>query len=197
MAGIGGDQERFVKPGASVPADGSGPSSAAILVPPTEASPGDGEWGVRSVAAGFAVDLDASALVDVMSRALLAHHRKSIASGQRPDGGGAQKPLGRQALADPDRESPHRGYNTGLLADDLRRTAITSNGASASCRILPPTARNAYVAKEAARGVVLLTGAGAAGEAAVDAARAAVAVLVTGRTLDSNPAGVTAKDTDT
>lgn len=193
MSRIQGADGRFVRAGGPVPTDGSGSPSVVVLIPESEEG-GDVEWGVRTVSAGFAIELDPVALCDAMSRALLDHHREALSTGQRPDGGGPQKPLGRRALADPDRESANRGYNTGLLADELRRTAITSDGLTATCRILPPTVRNAYVAKEAARGVVLLTGAGAAGEAAANAARAVVAVMVEGLTLKATPAAVTAKD---
>lgn len=157
------------------------PESAVVVVPP--ASEVAAEWGVRSVSAGLALDLDAAILVDAMTRAHLRHTRQAIIDGVRPDGGGPQRPLGKRATADPDRESPHRDFKTGELADGLRRTAIVSDGQTASSRVLPPTSRTAHVAKERARGVELLTAAGAAGEAALAGARAAVAAMATGRVV--------------
>ncbi len=115
--------------------------STTIEVLPAIDEGGSAEWGVRVVSAGFTVDLDAGHLVDAMTRASLEHHRRAILEGRRPDGGGEQKPLGRKAASDPDRESPHRGYKTGEMADGLRRTPIVSSGGEASSRILPPVSR--------------------------------------------------------
>ena len=122
-------------------ADGSGPATATVVIPATDTGDDGLEWGSRVVSAGFAIDLDAAILVDAMSAALLKHTRDALMSGQRPDGGGAQAPLGARALSDPDRESPHRGFNSGVLADELRRSPIVSNGQTASCRISPPSRR--------------------------------------------------------
>ena len=116
--------------------------------------------------------------------------------GKRPDGGGEQKPLSKQALANPDRESPHRGYHTGLLADGLYRTAIKSDGNTASSTINAPPERNAYLGKERKRGVVLLTAAGAAGEAAATAARETARVMASGAKIVTDPATVAAKDAE-
>ena len=115
------------------------------------------EWGSRVVSAGFAVDLDAAILIDAMSAAHLAHTRAAILGGERPDGGGAQDPLRARTLADPERQSEHRGYRTGLLADELRRSPIESNGQTASCRISPPPSRVAYVNVERSRNREMLT----------------------------------------
>ena len=153
-----------------------------------------GEWGVRQVSAGLALDLDAAILVDAMTRAHLAHTRAALEAGQRPDGGGEQKPLGKRAAADPDRESPHRNYKTGELADNIYRTEIVSDGQTASCRVIPPKARQAHVAKERARGATLPTGDGAAGQAAIAGARAAVAAMLSGRQVIHDDGETTAKE---
>ncbi len=151
-------------------------------------------WGHRRVAAGFAIDLDAAHIVDEMTRAWLQHTRAALMAGERPDGGGPQKPLGIRASSDPDRESPHRAFNTGELADGLRRTAIKSDGQTASATVYPPTSRTAYVGREQRRGVVLLTGDGAAGEAAMAGARQAAEVMTSGRAVISDPGETTAKE---
>jgi hypothetical protein len=168
------------------------------IVPPLDVDDDENGWGIRIVSAGFAIDLRAEVLVDAMTRATLAHHRESILSGQRPDGGGPQRPLGQRALADPDRQSPHRGYKSGELADGIRRTAIKSSGGGteATSRIVGPPSRNAYLGKEAARGVVLVTGAGRAGEVATAAAAACVEAMVSGREVLNDRGETTAKETD-
>lgn len=178
--------------GPMLPADGSG-GPASIVLQPQSDGPSE-EWGTRVVSAGWAVDLDPAILLDRMSAAWLEHTRAALMSGQRPDGGGPQKPLSKRALSDPDRDSPHRGFNSGLLADELRRTPITSDGQTASCRCLPPTSRNAYVSKEQQRGVVLLTGAGAAGEAAIAAAREVALPMAQGRQVETDRRELTARE---
>jgi hypothetical protein len=150
--------------------------------------------GVQVVSVGFAIDIDPVALVDVMTRAAMAQIRGAILEGQRPDGRGAQKPLSRQALSDPDRESPHRGYNSGLLADSIRRTPIKSTATGATSTVLPPASRNAYVGAERKRGVNLITGAGAVGGAAAAAAQEALGVIADGKSIQHTPAALTAKD---
>ena len=180
--------------GRNLPADGSaGPTVIPVVTPAAGDGP-DLEWGSRVVAAGFAVDLDAAILIDAMSAAHLAHTRAAILGGERPDGGGAQDPLRARTLADPERQSEHRGYRTGLLADELRRTEIVSDRHTASCRILPPVARNAYVGRERKLGRELLTVRGAAGAAVVAAARAAAAEMVSGLEVGKNSGEVAAKD---
>lgn len=184
------------KPGGRpLPADGSaGPTVVPVI--PTVADTGDVEWGTRCVSAGFAIDLDAGILVDRMSAALLQHTREAILEGQRPDGGGEQTALSARALAAPDRQSDNRGYRTGELADGLRRTAIESNGREASCRVLPPVSRNAYVARERKLGRELLTIRGAAGAVVEAAAREAVAEMVSGDEVAKNRGEVAAKDVE-
>lgn len=186
---------RAPKTDGKVPADGSGPDTAIVVLPEVD-DPEAVEWGTRTVSAGFAIDLDPAHLVDAMTRALLDHHRTALMEGKRPDGGGEQKPLSKQALANPDRESPHRGYHTGLLADGLYRTAIKSDGNTASSTINAPPERNAYLGKERKRGVVLLTAAGAAGEAAATAARETARVMASGAKIVTDPATVAAKDAE-
>ncbi len=175
-----------------MPADGSGPPTSVVVVPTMDS--GDVEWGVRTVSAGFAVELDAAVIVDRMSEAWLKHTRAAILSGQRPDGGGPQDELSARALSAPDRQSDNRGYRSGELADGLRRTAIESDGRTASCRVAPPVSRNAYVARERKNGRELLTLRGAAGAVVEAAAREVVAEIVTGAELDKNSTSITAKD---
>ena len=67
-----------------------------------------------------------------------------------------------------------------MLADELHRSAIKSDGRTASCTVAPPPSRNAYLAGERRRGRELLTLRGAAGEAVAAAARAAVAEMLSG-----------------
>ena len=179
-----------------LPADGSGPTTSTVVVPAVDTGDDGLEWGTRCVSAGFAIDLDAAILVDRMSAAHLAHTRTAILEGQRPDGGGEQAPLSARALAAPDRQSDHRAYKSGELADGLRRTAIESNGREASCRVLPPVSRNAYVGRERKLGRELLSVRGAAGAVVEAAARAAVAEMVSGDEVAKNRGEVAAKDVE-
>jgi hypothetical protein len=126
--------------------------------------------GTRVHSAGFELDLDPAIPVDRMSRAILLHLRESILEGKRPDGKGSQKALGAKAAAIPGRQSPFRGYRTGVLADGLRRLRIKTSGNKATTRILGPTTRNVYLAQEAKKGVRYITGAGAVGDVAKAAA---------------------------
>lgn len=184
---------RTPRTGSPLAADGTAGPTVGVVVPAATAS-SDVEWGARVISAGFAVELDPVILVDAMSRALLSHTRDAILAGQRPDGGGAQAELSARALAAEGRQSEHRGYKSGELADGLRRTAIESDGRTASCRVLPPKSRTAYVAKERKRGIVLLTGAGAAGAAVAEAARAAVGAMMSGATVERDKSETVAKD---
>ena len=154
------------------------------------------EWGGRTIAAGFSVDLDAATIVDRMSEALLRHLRESLLTGERPDGAGEQAPLSARAAAIPGRQSQFRGYRTGVLADELHRSAIKSDGRTASCTVAPPPSRNAYLAGERRRGRELLTLRGAAGAAVAAAARAAVAEMVSGDEVAKNRGEVAAKDVE-
>lgn len=188
-----GPDGRWLKTDGDVPADGSGSPTVIVILPEVD-DPAGLEWGTRTVSAGFAIDLDAGHLVNASTRAFLDHTRNAIMSGQRPDGGGEQKALSRQALANPDRESPHRAFNTGELADGLYRTPIKSTGPTATSTVLPPASRNAYVGKERKRGVLLLTGNGAAGEAAANAARETAKAMTNGAKIVTDPSAVTAED---
>lgn len=176
-----------------MPADGSGPPTSVVVVPALDTA-GDVEWGTRVVSAGFAVDLDAGAIVDRMSEAWLKHTRGAILAGQRPDGGGPQDELSARALSAPDRQSDNRGYRSGELADGLRRSVIESDGRTASCRVAPPVSRNAYVARERKNGRLLVTLKGAAGAAVEAAAREAVAEMMSGTEVSKSRGEVAAKD---
>lgn len=100
------------------------------------------------------IDFDARALVDAGRRAIIVELREQIMEGVAPDGS-PQPPLSRRAALQP-RESQHRGYKTGELADGLRATPIKGDADAASSTILPPTNRNVVLAKEAERGHLYL-----------------------------------------
>ena len=180
-----------------LPADGSAGPTVIPVVDATETGAPSLEWGTRVVTAGLAIDLDAAILVEAMADAHLRHTRAAILAGERPDGGGPQDPLRARTLADPDRQSPHRGYKTGTLADEIYRTPIETTGNEASCRILPPRARNAYVGKERKLGRELLTVRGAAGEAVAKAAREVAAEMMTGNAIAKNGGEIAAKEVKT
>lgn len=97
-------------------------------------------------------DLDAGLLVDALTTALLVHYRAAVMAGEKPDGTGSQPPLKEQAAKARDRKAKVRGYRTGFMADNLRRSKITGSTTKAQSRILPPTSRNVYIAAEAKRG---------------------------------------------
>ena len=164
----------------------AGGEGTNTVIPPSSGGDDEDGWGTNTVSAGLSLDLDAAILVDRMTRALLTHHREAILSGQRPDGKGPQKPLSSQALAAPGRQSDHRGYRTGVLADGLRRTKIEGDRQNATSRIVPPTNRNVYVANELRNGVSILTLAGKAGEVAREAAGEAVAEITTGKRIEKS-----------
>lgn len=139
------------------------------------------------------MDLDPAILVDRMTRAVLQHTREAILEGKRPDGGGPQKALSKQALA-ADRQSPHRGYRSGVLADGIKRSKIKRSGTKATSTIVPPPSRNAYLAQERKRGINLLTLAGASGEAAREAAREAVKEIAQGGEVPKSDKELEAED---
>jgi hypothetical protein len=176
-------------------ADGSGPATATVVIPATDTGDDGLEWGSRVVSAGFAIDLDPVILVDAMSAALLKHTRDALMAGQRPDGGGAQAPLSARALSDPDRESPPVD---SLVASrrELRRSDITSDGRTASCKVSPPPSRNAYIGRERRLGREFLTVRGAAGAAVEAAAREAVGEILTGNAIDKDRDELAAKDAE-
>lgn len=170
------------------------PGSPGEVIPPSEpVAMGPDEWGVSTASVGFAIDLDPAIFIDRMTRAVLAHTRDSLLEGKRPDTGGDQKPLSRQALA-VDRQSEHRGYRTGHLADNIRRTTIKRSGTEASASIAPPQNRNVYVSTERARVINLLTLAGRSGDAARAAAQGAVAEIAEGGKVPVNDREVDAED---
>lgn len=170
------------------------PRTGVVLLPALDDAPAGDEWGFKRMSSGFALDLDPAPMVDAASRAVLTHARTSILEGKRPDTGGPQRPLSRRTLRDPDRQSEHRGYRTGLLADGIRRSNLTSDGQTATATIVGPPERNAFLGKEKAKGVNLLTLSGLSGEAAKAAVAEVVAVVATGRKVEADVSGVGAKD---
>lgn len=171
-----------------------GPGEGTTVIPPSSETSTEDGWGTNTVSAGLSLDLDAAILVDHMTRALLTHHREALLAGQRPDGRGPQKPLSQRALDAPGRQSDHRGYRTGVLADGLRRTKIEGDRQNATSRIVPPPNRNVYVATELKNGVSILTLAGKAGEVAREAAGEAVAEITTGRRIRKSKGEVEAEE---
>lgn len=130
------------------------------------------------------IDVDARAIVDVARRTILGATSENIRSGRRPDGG-PQRPLSKRAAADPTRESPHRGFKSGHMADELRATPIKGSSSQAESTIAVPTDRNVFIATEAARGVRYL-GIGPAIAAAVDQAVAeTVSAMMEGRKVEA------------
>lgn len=170
-----------MKPGSPLRPGEESPDSGVVLVTPSTREAAEGETAMTTsiVSAGFVVDLRADLIVDEITTDLLKHFRKSIMTGQRADGG-PQRPLSKGRQNDPGRESTYRGFATGHLADNLRRTTITGSTAAAKSKILPPTDRNVFFATEAKRGVGYLSVDGVAGEVAQSAAQNAVQFLTTG-----------------
>jgi hypothetical protein len=150
-----------------------------VLVPPRH-DPAD-ENGVQVSTEGLSMLLDPAVIVAAMREAHMSHTRAAIEEGKRPDGKGPQRPLGTRAAADPERKSDVRNVRTGELVEGLRASPIKSDGVTASSTLLPPKSRQAHVAREAKRGVILLTTEGAAGRAARAGAQDAVAAMLTGR----------------
>lgn len=153
----------------------------------------DGEWGATTVSAGLALDFNPAIIVDGMRRAWLKHTRESILTGQAVEGGEAD-PLGRRALEAPGRQSDHRLYKTGALADGLCSDGIESNGQTATATVKPPRSRTVIVAKERRRGRNIMTTEGAAGAAAMEGARLAVEAMRTGRKVIIDPGDVDADE---
>lgn len=143
---------------------------------------------------GLTIDMSADILVDAMTRACLVHTREAILAGVRPDGGGSQRKLGIKAASLPGRQSPFRGFNTGQLADHLRRTKIKGTTNKASSRIVGPSNRNVYLSQEAAKGVNFLTAEGTSGEVMREAAQAAVTAMVSGREVIRDTGDVESED---
>lgn len=182
-----------VKLGGTLRPQDMDPDTGCVLLPTLNDGPSGDEWGCSRVSAGFCLDLNPALLLDAMTRAVLLHTRGSIIEGKRPDNGAAQVELSKRALANPARQSPNRGYSTGLLADHLKRD-MTSDGQTAKARIIGPPARNAFLAQQRARGINLLTLAGKSGDAMREAAEAVVAGMATGREVLSDTGDVDAED---
>lgn len=176
---------------ANQPLPAGSPGEIIPPIPATALAPD--EWGVRMAHAGFGIDTDPAVILDPMTIAHLLHTRTSILEGKRPDTGGDQRPLSRQALAVP-RHSEHRGNRTGYFADHIRRTKIKRSGFEATSSIVPPPNRNVYVADERKHGVNLLTLAGKSGEVVRQAARDAVAKIAQGGKVPTNDREVEAED---
>lgn len=100
----------------------------------------------------WSFDLDAGLLVDAITTSLLTLYRQAIQRGLKPDGSGAHPPLKAGAAMVKNRKGKTRGYRTGYLADNLRRSKITGTTTKAQSRIVPPVNRNVFVATEAKRG---------------------------------------------
>lgn len=117
-----------------------------------------GDVKITTTFAAEALEINTSAdlLVDAATHALLVYYRNAIMSGTKPDGSGPQVKLSQASAADPSRLSEYRGFKTGVLADGIRRTAITGTTTKARASILPPTNRNVFVAEEAKRGIFYL-----------------------------------------
>ena len=121
-----------------------------------------GDFQVRIKGPPLVLDLDARRLVDASSAALLAHLRDAIEASRDPGTGRSHPPLKRRAREAPGRLGD-RGYRTGLLADEIARTAVRGSSTRARTLIEPPPERIAYVKAEAKRGTRLLASDGAAG----------------------------------
>lgn len=152
-------------------------------------SAGDGPV---QVVGDLVIDFDARALVDVGRRAILAELRDQIMEGIAPDGS-PQPPLSRRAALQP-RDSPHRGFKTGELADGLRATPIRGNADAASSRILPPTNRNVVLAKEAERGHTYLEMGPRTEAAAMRAVGEAIDAMLDGRKVEAEQGEPRAED---
>lgn len=138
------------------------------------------------------IDFDARALVDVGRRAILAELREQIMDGIAPDGS-PQPPLSRRAALQP-RESQHRGFKTGELADGLRATPIKGDADAASSKILPPTNRNVVLAKELERGHTYLEMGPRTEAAAMRAIEEAMDAMLDGRKVEAEQGEPLAKD---
>lgn len=124
----------------------------------TRADGAKGDVKITTTFAAEALEVNTSAdlLVDAATHALLIYYRNAVMAGMKPDGSGPQVKLSQASAADPNRLSSFRGYKTGVLADGIRRTAITGTTTKARAVIMPPTNRNVFVAEEAKRGIFYL-----------------------------------------
>ncbi|WP_434417784.1 hypothetical protein [Nannocystis pusilla] len=103
------------------------------------------------------INTRADLIVDAVTHALLVYFRQAIQSGSKPDGSGEQVRLSQAAAANPKRLGPVRGFDTGHMSDNLRRTPITGTTTNARARVLPPTDRNVFIGTEAKRGIFYLS----------------------------------------
>lgn len=158
---------------------GEGGSTTVTVIERREDSDNEG-WGSSVVSVGLALDFDPAIIVAGMRDAWLAHTRGSILTGKNVETGGAAKPLKKQAAEAPGRQSDHRLYKTGVLADGLHADPIARSGSSASVTIKPPRERTVIVAKERKRGNDIMTTDGAAGAAVMEGARLAVQAMLSG-----------------
>lgn len=187
-----GWETRRARGGAALRPGEESADSGVVLVPqrqdPEPAAVDGISVSTRCISASFVLDFNAGVLVDEMAKAFIGHHLEAISNGRHPRGGG-QRPLSEGRRNDPGRESKYRGYNSGHLAENLRRGKITGTTAKAKTRILPPTDRNVFLANEEKRGITYLSTEGEAGEAATAAGYAAVELLLLGKKVDVDRGG--------
>lgn len=148
--------------------------------------------GPIQVSGDLVIDFDARALVDVGRRAILPVIREDIMEGRAPDGS-PQPPLSKRAALQP-RESDHRGFKTGELADGLVATAIKGTETSASCTIRGPTNRNVVLGKEAKRGRFYIAMGPRAEAAAMEAIDGAVDAMLEGRKVEMEQGEPTSRE---
>lgn len=157
--------------------------------------PEDGDWGARIKTVGLTFDINPALLLDMATRAVLIQTPDAIRAGQKPDGSGPLKKLGKRAASVPNREGG-RGFATGELVDRMKRTATRISKGVARSRIVPPPSRNAYVAAERERGTEMITTKGDAGKAAYEAIKLGIEAIMTGRKVEHDTADVEAKDVE-
>lgn len=186
-----------IRPKLGAPLTPESPGDPVVVIPPMEPAPaggGEDEWSFSMASIGLVLDLSAEHVVDGMRRQAIVDTREALLTGQRPDGKGPQRKLRERTAEKPGRQSPYRGYNTGVLADGIKATKITGNTSQAKCRIVPPPSRNVYVAQELKAGVAILTAEGKIGEGMRAAAQRVVEAMCTGREVKTNPDEVEAED---
>ena len=148
------------------------------------------------VAQAFAINVTADVPVDVVSHALLVYWRNTILTGNRPDGSGAQIALSQATMARGDRLTPHRGAASGVLADGLRRSAITGTTTRAKCVIQPPTQRNVFIAGELARNIQYIGLGGEADEVVRLAVQEWLSAAIEDKAREASTAEITARKAD-
>lgn len=118
--------------------------------------------------------------------------RGQIMDGIAPDGS-PQPPLSPRA-AHQQRDSMHRGYKSGELADGLRATAIKGTATEAESSIMGPTNRNVVLSKEAARGRYYIAMGPATEAAAMEAIGEAVDAMLDGRKVEMEQGEPTSRE---